>query len=136
MSIKRFKEKFIESGLNFTNQRRAIAEILLNDTDHPNIDEIYLKVQQVDKSSSIATIYRNISLFIELGLIEKRDFKENKSRYEFKSKHEHNHIIVNDGEILEFTNSTIDDIIHNIVNEKGLELQNYTITVYCKRQNS
>jgi len=132
-SLQNFESKLTEFGLTFTKQRRAIAEVLIDANNHPDIDEIYLKVKAVDKTASIATVYRNISLFTELGLVVKREFNAGKSRYECKSDCEHNHIILEDGEIIEFESAEIDDIIKKIVSQNKVQLQNYTIEIRCKK---
>jgi Fur family ferric uptake transcriptional regulator len=134
MSLKKFEEKFAESGLTFTTQRRSIAEVLINAQNHPDIDEIFFKVREVDKTASIATVYRTINLFTELGLTVKRDFKDSKSRYELSLKKDHNHIIIEGGEIIEFTSKELEAMIKKITLEKNLELQDYVIEIYCKKK--
>jgi Fur family ferric uptake transcriptional regulator len=134
MSIKQFEEKFAKSGLTFTNQRRLIAQVLIDLKGHPDIDEIFLKVRELDKTASIATVYRTVSLFMQLGLTVKREFKDSKSRYELSFERNHNHIIIEDGDIIEFTNKEIEDIIKKIVLENGLELEDYVIDIYCKKK--
>jgi Fur family ferric uptake transcriptional regulator len=135
VSIKQFEEKFADAGLIFTSQRRAIAETLINLTNHPDVEEIFFKVKKIDKTASIATVYRTINLFVELGLTSKRDFKDSKSRYEITAGKEHNHIIVEGGEILEFTNQKLEALIEQIVKEKNLELKDYVIEIYCKKKS-
>lgn len=134
MSVKKFEQKFGEAGLTFTPQRRAIAEVLLEADDHPDIDEIFFRVRHVDKTASIATVYRNINLFTDLGLIAKRDFKDSKSRYELMEEKDHNHIIIEDGTIIEFKNKELEKIINNIAKEHNLELNSYNLELYCKKK--
>jgi Fur family ferric uptake transcriptional regulator len=131
MTIEDFKKKFLEAGLGFTEQRREIAEVILTAKNHPDIDEIFLEVKKIDKSASIATVYRNVNLFTHLGLISKRDFKDTKSRYELKSPTEHNHIILEDGSIIEFESEELENIIKSIAFEHNLILKDYNIELYC-----
>jgi Fur family ferric uptake transcriptional regulator len=76
MSLAVFEQKFLENKLNFTSQRRAIAKVVIESEDHPDIDEIFFRVKKIDKTASLATVYRTVNLFTELGLTSKRDFKE------------------------------------------------------------
>jgi Fur family ferric uptake transcriptional regulator len=134
MSIKKFEEKFLESGLTFTTQRRVIAEVLINAENHPDIDEIFFKAREMDKTTSIATVYRTINLFTDLGLTVKRDFKDSKSRYELSLGGDHNHIIIEGGDIVEFRSKELESIIKQITNERNLELKDYVIEIYCKNK--
>lgn len=133
MSLESFEHKFAEKGLSFTSQRRAIAMVVMNADDHPDIDEIFFRVKQIDKTASIATVYRTVNLFTELGLISKREFKNKKSRYEFKSDGDHNHIILDGGEIIEFKNHELDEIIQKIAKTYNLTLKDYILEVYCSK---
>lgn len=134
MSLAIFEQKFLENKLNFTPQRRAIAAVVLESEDHPDIDEIFFRVKKIDKTASIATVYRTVNLFTELGLISRRDFKEKKSRYEFKLEYDHDHIILDSGEIIEFTSAELEDIIRKIVESHNLALKDYNIEIYCSKK--
>lgn len=134
MSLILFEQKFSENKLNFTPQRRTIAKVVIESENHPDIDEIFFRAKNVDKTISLATVYRTINLFTDLGLISKRDFKEKKSRYECKMEQDHDHIILEGGEIIEFISSELEDIIHKIVEKHNLVLKDYNIEIYCSKK--
>ena len=48
-------------------------------SDHPNVDELYKRVNMVDPKISIATVYRTVKLFEESG-ITKHDFLREKKQ--------------------------------------------------------
>ena len=133
-TIENFEQKFGAAGLSFTNQRRQIAEVILNANTHPDIDEIFIAVKKLDNTASIATVYRTINLFTDLNLISKRDFKDKKSRYEIKLEKEHNHIILEDGEIIEFENKELENIILEISKQHNFILKDYNLELYCKKK--
>lgn len=134
MSINIFEEKFTQKNLSFTNQRRAIAKVVIESDDHPNIDEIFFRVRQIDKTASIATVYRTVNLFTELGLVSKIDFKDKKSRYEFNLQKDHHHIILEDGAIIEFTSKDLEEQIKKIASSYNLDVKDYNIEIYCSRK--
>jgi Fur family ferric uptake transcriptional regulator len=135
MSLEAFERKFGEMGMAFTSQRRAIAKVVTTSENHPDIEEIYQKVREIDKRASIATVYRNINLFAAWGLIAKRDFKDGKSRYELIHER-HNHIILQDGKIIEFQSVELEQMIQKIADEHKLELHDYVIELYCNKKTS
>ena len=52
-----------------TKQRRMIYEAVLRRSDHPDADQIYLDVNAIDRKISKATVYRNLRVLSENGLI-------------------------------------------------------------------
>lgn len=134
MNIAQFEKKFNQSGLSFTSQRRHIAEVILKSEDHPDTDTIFFRAKKLDSTVSIATVYRTLSLFTELGLLAKHDFNDKKSRYETKQEEVHSHIILDDGTILEFTSIELEEIIKKIVKSYNCNLEDYKIELYCTKK--
>ena len=57
------EQKCLSKGVKLTDQRRIIAKIMSESTDHPDVDVLYKRVSQVDSKISIATVYRTVKLF-------------------------------------------------------------------------
>ena len=75
------EDKCIKKGLRLTDQRKLIAKVMSEANNHPDVDELHRRVNEVDTKISIATVYRTVKLFEEAGIITKHDFKGNKARY-------------------------------------------------------
>lgn len=52
-----------------TRQRALVLDAVRAHNDHPTADEIYLDVRQLDEKISRGTVYRNLNLLQEAGLI-------------------------------------------------------------------
>ena len=105
------ENKCIQKGVRLTDQRKIIAKVMSESTDHPDVDELHRKINKLDNKISIATVYRTVKLFEETGIISKHDFKGNKSRYEQISSEHHDHLIdINTGEITEFVDEDIEKL--------------------------
>ena len=105
------EQKCIAKGVKLTDQRRKIAKVMSEASDHPNVDELYNRVSQIDSKISIATVYRTVKLFEESGILAKHDFKGGKARYEELSESHHDHLIdVKTGEIIEFVDDEIEKL--------------------------
>ena len=57
------ENKCIKKGLRLTDQRKLIATVMSESTDHPDVDELHKRVSKVDSKVSIATVYRTVKLF-------------------------------------------------------------------------
>ncbi|MDC1087463.1 transcriptional repressor, partial [Alphaproteobacteria bacterium] len=51
-------EKCIKVGLRMTLPRKIILEVIEDSADHPDVDELYRRAVEKDRSISIATVYR------------------------------------------------------------------------------
>ena len=79
--------------------------------DHPDVDELYKRVSNIDPKISIATVYRTVKLFAEVGIVTKHGFKGGKARYEELSEGHHDHLIdIKTGEIVEFVDEEIEKL--------------------------
>ena len=120
-----------DQGLRMTDQRRTIATILDSVIDHPDVEELYGRINKVDKSISLATVYRTVKLFEELGILEKLEFGDGRARYEDADREHHDHLInVQNGEVIEFINSDIEKLQEKIAQELGFKLLGHKLELY------
>jgi Fur family transcriptional regulator, ferric uptake regulator len=118
-------------GLKLTDQRRLVAKILEEATDHPDVEELYNRAVAIDKNISIPTVYRIVKQFEEIGIIEKHDFKEGRARYEVLSEKHHDHMVnVKTGEIIEFESEEIEKLQHLIAKKHGFRLVDHRLELY------
>ena len=68
-------------AVRVTPQRLAIAEVVLNSTDHPTVQQIYERVRSHFPSMTLATIYSTLGVLQKTGLIQELPFQR-MSRYE------------------------------------------------------
>ena len=105
--------------------------------DHPDVNELYLRVTKLDAKISIATVYRTVKLFEEAGIITKHDFKGGKARYEEVSEGHHDHLIdVNSGEIIEFVDDEIEKLQKKVADKYGYNLVDHKLELYGIKKKS
>lgn len=125
-------DKCAKQGLKMTEQRRVIARVLAESDDHPDVELLYQRAVQVDSKISIATVYRTVRLFEEAGIIEKHDFGDGRARYEEAGEDHHDHLIdLRSGEVIEFTNETIEKLQEEIARKHGYKLVDHRLELYC-----
>lgn len=64
-----FRELARTSGLAATHQRQVIYEVVVASPGHYSPEQIYARVRRRIPSISLATVYKNIRLFVEHGLL-------------------------------------------------------------------
>ena len=125
------EQKCIAKNVKLTEQRKIIAKVMSDSHDHPDVNELYLRVSKLDNKISIATVYRTVKLFEEAGIITKHDFKGGKARYEEVSEGHHDHLIdVNTGEIIEFVNEDIEELQRKVATKLGYKLVDHRLELY------
>ena len=125
------EHKCIAKGVKLTDQRRIIAKVMSDAQDHPDVNELYLRISKLDSKISIATVYRTVKLFEEAGIIAKHDFKGGKARYEEVSESHHDHLIdVNTGEIIEFVDENIEKLQTEVAKKLGYKLVDHKLELY------
>ena len=125
------EKKCIKIGVRLTDQRKLIAKIMSESNDHPDVDELYKRINKLDSKISIATVYRTVKLFEESGIVAKHDFKGNKARYEQTTREHHDHLIdINTGEITEFVNDDIEKLQKKVAEKLGYKLVDHRLELY------
>ena len=125
------ENKCIEKGVRLTEQRKLIAKIMSESTDHPDVDELHKRVSKSDSKISIATVYRTVKLFEETGIVAKHDFKGTKARYEEATSEHHDHLIdINTGEITEFVDEDIEKLQEKVAAKLGYKLIDHRLELY------
>lgn len=124
-------ERCETKGLRMTGQRRTIAAVLQNATDHPDVEELYNRASAQDEGISLATVYRTVKLFEEAGILDKHDFGDGRARYETADRSHHDHLIdVNSGEVIEFMDPEIEALQEKIAAKLGYELRGHRLELY------
>ena len=104
--------------------------------DHPDVDELYNRVSEIDSKISIATVYRTVKLFEEAGIVTKHDFKGGKARYEQLGESHHDHLIdIKTGEIIEFVDDEIEKLQKKVAEKYGYELVDHKLELYGIKKN-
>ena len=131
------EQKCIAKGVKLTEQRKIIAKVMSESTDHPDVDELYTRVSKIDSKISIATVYRTVKLFEESGIVTKHDFKGGKARYEELSEQHHDHLIdIKSGEIIEFVDNEIEELQKKVAEKYGYDLVDHKLELYGIKKKS
>lgn len=115
-----------------TGQRRTIARVLSDASDHPDVEMLYARAVKLDPNISIATVYRTVKLFEEAGITQRHDFGDGRARYEEASEDHHDHLIdVKNGKVIEFVNEEIEKLQKRIAEELGYKLVDHRLELYA-----
>jgi Fur family ferric uptake transcriptional regulator len=117
-------------GIRMTDQRKIIMEILENTNDHLSAEEIYIRAKDRQKRINFSTVYRNLNMMEEKGLVIKLDFNDGKSRYELKERHHHHIICVNCRKTYQLPTCPLDNLEEKLTRESGYKISAHKLEVY------
>lgn len=125
-----------EKGLKMTDQRRTIARVISEASDHPDVETVYRRATAIDSRISIATVYRTLKLFEDANVLIRHDFGEGRARYEETGQH-HEHLIdIETGDVIEFHNPEIEALKERIALDLGYELVDHRLELYGRKIKS
>jgi Fur family transcriptional regulator, peroxide stress response regulator len=87
-----FRELCAEHGLAATHQRQILYEVMQTMPGHPSPEEVYARVKKRIPAISLATVYKNIHLFVETGVLREVSMHHGSLRVELNS-HVHHHMV-------------------------------------------
>ncbi|SDL43169.1 Fur family transcriptional regulator [Halarsenatibacter silvermanii] len=128
-----FIKKLRAENYKLTPQRRDILKTLLKYSDrHFTAEKLHKKVQQINSDLGLATVYRNLELFCELGFIHRLDFDSDHKYYELLESHSHHHhmICLNCEKIIEFNDEDLEDFETRLEDEYDFFSVNHFIKFY------
>lgn len=129
----RLLQQLSESGYKITPQRRLILEVLQESNRHLTANEIAERVKTIQPSVSVATIYRNLNLLVEAGLIGRLDLTEGPARFELFKGHNHYMLCLGCGRTIKL-DCPMEGKIQRIIEANNFEVasHHFEITGYCK----
>jgi Fur family ferric uptake transcriptional regulator len=134
MEASRIERLCIEHGLKMTGQRRVIARVLSEATDHPDVEELYRRASRLDARISIATVYRTVRLLEEKGILARRDFGGGRARYEASEQGRHHHLIdIDTGRVVEFHGPEVEQMLSRLAATLGYELVSIRLELFGRK---
>ncbi|MEG7530718.1 MAG: transcriptional repressor [Hungatella sp.] len=107
--------------LKYSRQRESIKTCLMNRHDHPTADTLYTSIREEFPNISLATVYRNLNLLVELGEIRKLSCGEGADRFDADINPHYHFICQRCGEVTDLPMAT-------------LEAMNQAAQAYCHGQ--
>ena len=122
-----------KAGLKVTLPRLRVLELLEHDKAHLSAEEIYKKLIDSGEEIGLATVYRVLTQFEQAGICIRHNFEESHAVYELTPSHHHDHMVcLETGDVIEFTDDTIEERQMMLAKDKGYEIVDHSMVLYVK----
>lgn len=129
-SVEQALEQLKSSGVRMTPQRHAILGFLMNSMTHPTADEIYKALSPDFPSMSVATIYNNLRLFVEAGLVRELTYGDDSSRFDANLTDHYHAICKLCGDIVDFDYPPLMEVERAASRETGFRVEGHRMEIY------
>lgn len=124
-----------QNGVRMTPQRYAILEYLSKTEIHPTADEIFRALEADFPSMSVATVYNNLRVFKETGLVKELNYGDASSHFDFAA-HDHYHILCQKcGRIVDFQYPGLDSVESVAARLTGFKVTSHRLEIYGECPN-
>jgi len=116
--------------IRVTPQREAIIAYLIESEAHPTAETIYADLAPQFPQMSVATVYNNLKMLVDLHLVEEMTSNDSATHFDFPL-HPHSHAIcTNCGKIVDFDYDGLNDVNAIAADETGFLVSGHHLEVY------
>jgi Fe2+ or Zn2+ uptake regulation protein len=118
-----------------TRQRKLLLELIKQANGHIDAKELFKRASERDKSIGPATIYRNLNLFKQIGLIDEKRLGRTQCYYESTGSPQHQHLVCRDcGKVIDFE-CPLSEIVDRVKREQAFTVTKAEVYLegYCSQ---
>ncbi|HEX3014806.1 MAG TPA: Fur family transcriptional regulator [Desulfobacteria bacterium] len=134
LSFDSMREKLHKNAYKITSQRETILRAFMEIGEgHLSAEDVYRLVKAKDPDIGLATVYRTLDLLAELDILQKMDFGDGRSRYEFckQTEHHHHHLVcLRCHQVAEFDDDLLESLEGAIAAKDGFKIVDHDLKFY------
>jgi Fe2+ or Zn2+ uptake regulation protein len=116
-----------EHGIQPSAQRVAVAQYVLQTTEHPSADKVWAGVQENFPMISRATVYNTLHLFVEKGLLRELHLAPDSVLFDPNTDRHHHFIDEATGRIYDIPWNQVE--VNNAKPLQGFEVHDYQVVM-------
>ena len=123
-------------GQRSTTQRELLLGLIRASHGHMDASALYERARERQPHLSLSTVYRNLSLFKQLGIVDEHQFTDGRRYYEPKTRRHHQHLVcVGCGDVFEFHCPSAERLRIKISNDSGFDIVDTEVRLigYCPK---
>lgn len=119
-----------EAHIRVTPQRDAIIRFMIASEAHPTAEMIYAALRGDFPHMSVATVYNNLTMLVELGLIEEMAVGDTAAHFDFALVPHYHAVCTNCGKIVDFVYPNALEVNRVAEAKTGFKVASHHLEVY------
>jgi Fur family peroxide stress response transcriptional regulator len=120
-----------DKGYRLTPQRLAMLRIIAKSAGHPSAEQIYEQIKADFPTTSLATIYKTLTLLKDMGEVLELNFAAVGSRYDGNKPYPHPHVICTEcGRILDPESTALAGISQEMARLTGYQITRHQLNFF------
>jgi Fur family peroxide stress response transcriptional regulator len=120
-----------EKGCRLTPQRLALLKIIVRREGHYSVDQIYELIKIDFPTTSLATIYKTLSLLKDMGEVLELNFASGGSRYNGNKPYPHPHVMCTScGQILDSESGESAELSLEMARKTGYQITHHQLNFF------
>lgn len=129
--IQEILEKLKGKYFRITPQRYAILKILVESDEHPSVEQIYKEVKAQFPTTSLATVYKTVSLLKEINEVLELGFHDGNNRYDGNRPYPHPHVICTGcRKIMDPELAALDELSREMARKTGYKINSHRLDFF------
>lgn len=125
------REVLREKGLKSTVQRLAVVHVLHTSRKSLSVGEIHDEVKKMLGTTGLATIYRTLEMFEDLGLVKRLHFPDGGHGYAFsQGEHVHHMVCVDCRGVFDFPECPVESFDYASVEKQGFRVKDHSVQLF------
>ncbi len=115
--------------MNRTKQRQLVYEMVQNSFSHPTADDVFQSVRTQIPNISLGTVYRNLGLLVETGMLRKISVPGQPDHFDRMSEW-HDHMVCEKcGNLFDVT--LAHSLTEQLAAQSGMHITGYSLVANC-----
>ena len=120
-----------EKGCRLTPQRLALLKIIASSEEHPSVDQLFELIKTDFPATSLATIYKTLSLLKAMGEVLELNLAGVGSRYDGNKPYPHPHVICTRcGHILDPEFTALPELSREMAKKTGYHITHHQLNFF------
>jgi Fur family peroxide stress response transcriptional regulator len=120
-----------DKGHRLTPQRLAMLKVIAKSEGHPSVEKIYEQIKADFPTTSLATVYKTLSLLKDMGEVLELSFANVGSRYDGNKPYPHPHVICTGcGQVLDPEFVPMLEITQEMAQQTGYQITHHQLNFF------
>jgi Fur family transcriptional regulator, peroxide stress response regulator len=129
--LEQMLDKLKAQQFRITPQRIAVLRILARSNGHPSVESIHEEVKKDFPTTSLATVYKAVTLLKELNEVMELGFPEGGNRYDGTRPYPHPHLICTKcHKIMDPDLESLEGVTRELASETGFQITSHRLDFF------